>query len=204
MPRLIWCMLSVGAFGTGLAVASLHYSSAPRVPAEPLTAVADWQRQVAVLQGHIRTQEAELTLLRQQVQMLSEIPPVVEQAALRAPRPRRPKPQKSRTPALDKMPEETTAPPPTAEASSTPTEQAVLSRLRQYLEETEGMGPQERRGRGRALVDELRAMGEPAVTVLLQTLETGDNSRERTHRGHSARGAARCACADRPAGGVGA
>jgi hypothetical protein len=179
MPRLIWCMLSVGAFGTGLAVASLHYSSAPRVPAEPLTAVADWQRQVAVLQGHIRTQEAELTLLRQQVQMLSEIPPVVEQAALRAPRPRRPKPQKSRTPALDKMPEETTAPPPTAEASSTPTEQAVLSRLRQYLEETEGMGPQERRGRGRALVDELRALGEPAVTVLLQTLETGDNSRER-------------------------
>ena len=41
------------------------------------------------------------------------------------------------------------------------------------------MGPQERRGQGRALVDELRAMGEPAVTVLLQTLETGDNSRER-------------------------
>ena len=41
------------------------------------------------------------------------------------------------------------------------------------------MGPQERRGRVRALVDELRAMGEPAVTALLQVLETGDNSRER-------------------------
>ena len=75
MPRLIWCMLTVGAFGTGLALASLHYSAAPRVPAEPLAAVADWQRQVAVLQGQIRTQEAELTILRQQVQILSEIPP---------------------------------------------------------------------------------------------------------------------------------
>ena len=51
MPRLIWCMLIVGAFGTGLAVASLHYSAATRVPAEPLAAVADWQRQVTVLQG---------------------------------------------------------------------------------------------------------------------------------------------------------
>ena len=179
MPRLIWCMLIVGAFGTGLAVASLHYSSAPRVPAEPLAAVADWQRQVAVLQGQIRTQEAELTLLRQQVQMLSEIPPAVEQAALPAPRPRRPRPQKSRAPAPAKMPEETAASTPTAEAPSTPSEQAALTRFRQYLEETEGMGPQERRGQGRALVDELRAMGEPAVTVLLQTLETGDNSRER-------------------------
>jgi hypothetical protein len=48
-------MLTVGAFGIGLAIASLHYSSAPQVPAEPLAAVADWQRQVAVLQGHIRT-----------------------------------------------------------------------------------------------------------------------------------------------------
>ena len=47
MPCLIWCMLTVGAFGTGLAVASLHYSSASQVPAEPLAAVADWQRQVA-------------------------------------------------------------------------------------------------------------------------------------------------------------
>jgi HEAT repeats len=179
MPRLIWCMLTVGAFGTGLAVASLHYSSAPQVPAEPLAAVADWQRQVAVLQDQIRTQEAELTILRQQVQMLSEVSPVVEQAALPAPRLRWPKPQKSRAPAPAKMPEETAVPPPSAEAPSAPTEQAALSRLRQYLEETEGMGPQERRGRGRALVDELRAMGEPAVTVLLQTLETGDNSRER-------------------------
>ena len=39
MPRLIWCMLIVGAFGTGLAVASLHYSAATRVPAEPLANV---------------------------------------------------------------------------------------------------------------------------------------------------------------------
>src|SRR5262245_5733085 len=179
MPRLIWCMLTVGAFGTGLAIASLHYSSAPQVPAEPLAAVADWQRQVAVLQGHIRTQEAELTTLRQQVQMLSEFPPVVEPAALPLPRPRRTKPQKSRVPAPAKMPEETVAPAPTAEVSSPSTEQAALTRLRQYLEETEGTGPQERRGRVRVLVDELRAMGEPAVTVLLQTLETGDNSRER-------------------------
>ena len=179
MPRLIWCMLTVGAFGTGLAIASLHYSSAPRVPAEPLAAAADWQRQVAVLQGQIRTQEAELTLLRQQLQMLSEIPPVVEQATLPAPSPRRPKPQKSRAPVLAKMPEETVIPTSSAEVPSTPTKQAALSRLRQYLEETEGMSLQERRGRGRALVDELRAMGEPAVTVLLQTLETGDNSRER-------------------------
>ncbi len=90
MPRLIWCMLTVGAFGTGLAIASLHYRSAPRVPAEPLGAVTDWQRQVAVLQGQIRTQEAELTILRQQMQMLSEIPPVIEPAALPVPRPRRP------------------------------------------------------------------------------------------------------------------
>ena len=179
MPRLIWCMLIVGAFGTGLAVASLHYSAATRVPAEPLAAVADWQRQVTVLQGQIRTQEAELTTLRQQVQMLSEIPPAVEQVALPAPRPRRLRPQKSRAPAPAKMPEETAASTPTAEAPSTPSEQAALTRFRQYLEETEGMGPQERRGQGRALVDELRAMGEPAVTVLLQTLETGDNSRER-------------------------
>jgi len=171
IPRLIGCMLTVGAFGTGLAIASLHYSSAPQVPAEPLAAVADWQRQVAVLQGQIRTREAELTTLRQQVQMLSEIPPVVEPAVLPLPRSRRTKPQKSRVPAPAKMPEETVASPPT--------EQSALSRLRQYLEETEGTGPQERRGRVRALVDELRAMGEPAVTVLLQTLETGDNSRER-------------------------
>jgi hypothetical protein len=70
MPRLIWCMLTVGAFGTGLAIASLYYSSAPQVPAEPLATVADWQHQVAVLQGQICTQEAELTILRQQVQML--------------------------------------------------------------------------------------------------------------------------------------
>src|SRR4029450_12345391 len=89
MPRLIWCMLTVGAFGTGLAIASLYYSSAPQVPAEPLATVADWQHQVAVLQGQICTQEAELTILPQQVQMLSEIPPVVEPATLPAPRPRR-------------------------------------------------------------------------------------------------------------------
>ena len=179
MPRLIWCMLIVGAFGTGLAIASLHYSAAPRVPAEPLAAVADWQRQVTVLQGQIRIQEAELTALRQQVQMLSEIPPVVEPAALPAPRPRRTKLHKSRAPASAKIPEETAAPTPTAEAPPAPTEQAALGRLRQYLEETEGMGPQERRGQIRALVDELRAMGEPAVPALLQALETGDNSRER-------------------------
>ena len=107
MPRLIWCRLAVGAFGTGLAITSLHYSSASQVPAEPLAVVADWQRQVAVLQGQIRTQEAELTILRQQVQMLSEIPPVVEPAALPVPRPRRLKPQKSHAPAPAKMPEGT-------------------------------------------------------------------------------------------------
>ncbi len=179
MPRLIWCMLTLGAFGTGLAIASLHYSAATRVPAEPLAAVADWQRQVTVLQGHIRTQDAELTTLRQQVQILSEIPPGAEPVAPPGPRPRRPKPQKSRVPVPAKMPEETAASTPTAAAPSAPTEPAALTRLRQYLEETEGMGPQERRGRVRALVDELRAMGEPAVTALLQVLETGDNSRER-------------------------
>jgi hypothetical protein len=146
-------MLTVGAFGTDLAIASLHYSFAPRVLVGPLAAVADWQRQVAVLQDQIRTQEAELTILRQQVQMLSEIPPVVEPAALPAPRPRRPKLHKSRVSALAKIPEETAAPTPTAEAPSTLTEQAALTRLRQYLEETEGMGPQERRGRVRALVE---------------------------------------------------
>jgi hypothetical protein len=179
MPRLIWCMLTVGAFGTGLAIASLYYSSAPQVPAEPLATVADWQHQVAVLQGQICTQEAELTILLQQVQMLSEIPPVVEPAALPAPRPRRLKPQKSHAPAPAKMPEGTAVSTPTAEAPSAPSEQAALTRFRQYLEETEGMGPQERRGQVRALVDELRAMGESAVTALLQVLETGDNSRER-------------------------
>src|SRR5207253_2427932 len=179
MPHLIWCMLTVGAFGIGLAVASLHYSAATRVPAAPLAAAADWQRQVTMLQGHIRTQDAELTTLRQQVQMLSEIPPGMEPAAPPGSRPRRPKPQKSCISAPAKMPAETVAPTPTAEAPSAPTEQAVLTRLHQYLDETEGMGPQERRGRVRALVDELRAMGEPAVTALLQALETGDNSRER-------------------------
>src|SRR5262249_13778864 len=155
MPRLIWCMLTVGAFGTGLAVASLHYSAATRGPAEPLAAVADWQRQVTVLQGHIRTQEAELTTLRQQGQIRSEIPPVREKAAPPAPRPRRTKPQKSRVPAPAKIPEETAASTPTAAALSPPTERDALTRLRQYLEETEGMGPQERRGRVRALVEEL-------------------------------------------------
>ena len=127
-------MLTVGAFGTGLAVASLHYNAATRVPAEPLAAVADWQRQVTVLQGHIRTQEAELTTLRQQVQMLSEIPPVVEPVALSASRPRRLKPQKSCASAPAKMPEETAASTPTAEVPSAPTEQAALTRLRQYLD----------------------------------------------------------------------
>jgi hypothetical protein len=125
MPRLIWCMLTVGAFGTGLALASLHYSSASQAPAEPLAAVADWQRQVAVLQSHIRTQEAELTTLRQQVQMLSEIPPVVEPAALPLPRSRRTKPQRPRVPAPAKMPEEIAALASTAEASSPPTEQTL-------------------------------------------------------------------------------
>ena len=91
MPHLIWCMLTVGAFGIGLAVASLHYSAATRVPAAPLAAAADWQRQVTMLQGHIRTQDAELTTLRQQVQMLSEIPPGMEPAAPPGSRPRRPK-----------------------------------------------------------------------------------------------------------------
>jgi len=60
MPRLIWCMLTVGAFGTGLVVASLHYSAATRVPAQPLAAAADWQRQVTVLQGQIRMQDTVL------------------------------------------------------------------------------------------------------------------------------------------------
>src|SRR4029450_9052620 len=118
MPRLIWCMLTVGAFGTGLAVASLHYSSVLQVPAEPLAAVADWQRQVAVLQGQIRTQEAELTILRQQAEMPPETPPGVEPAALPAPRPRRLKPQKSHASAPAKMPEGTAASTPTAEAPS--------------------------------------------------------------------------------------
>ena len=173
MPRLIWYMQIIGAFGTGLATATLHYSSATRIPAEPLAAVADWQRQVAGLQGHIRTQEAELTMLRQQVQVLSEIPPVVEQAVLPAPRPGRMKPQKSRTSAPAQMPEKPAAPTPTVEAPSPPTEQAALTRLRQYLNETEGMRPQERRGQVRIAepiteIDDLAAViGEPAVPVLV-------------------------------------
>src|SRR5262249_49319821 len=69
--------------------------------------------------------------------------------------------------------------PPAAEATPPPTEQAALSRFYQYLEETEGMSERERRARGRALVDELRAMGEPAVTALLQTLDTGGDGRDR-------------------------
>lgn len=179
MPRLLGFLVVVGSFGTGLATGALHFSAVAPHPAAQQVVVADWQQQVTVLQEQLRTQEAELTALRQRVQTLSEAQPVVGQSVPPVARPTRSEPRETLVPAPGTTLEETEAAPPAAEASPPPTEEAALSRVSKYLEETEGLGERERRAHMRALIRDLRAMGEPAVTALLQTLETAGDSRER-------------------------
>lgn len=179
MPRLIWFAVVVGAFGAGLATGWLRHKSALRIPVEQQTVAADWQRQITVLQRHIRTQDAELTSLRQRVQMLSQAQPAVARAAPAVAMPTRMDLQGSLMPPSAQMPQETEEGPAAADTPPSTTEQVVRSRFHQYLAETEGLNPEQRRQRLRALGEELRAMGEPALTALLLELEADGSGRER-------------------------
>ena len=64
-------------------------------------------------------------------------------------------------------------------AGPAPSVEAALDRFHKYLEATRGTGGRERWQRARALVEELRGMGDVAGKALMQVLADGNDSDER-------------------------
>jgi len=143
-------------------------------PSSPPAPVSDRQQQALALQQRRQEQEAELTILRQREQSAPLPSPVVRRRP--PPAAAAPASPPSSSPALQT--DESSASP----VASTPlpvTEQTALNRVQHYLNDTADLSPPQRRERTQALIDDLRAMGEPAVTALLQLLESREQSRAR-------------------------
>ena len=167
-------------FAVGVVTGLIWNIPVQREAAELQVVVDESHRQNEALQVQIRTQQAELTTLRKRPLVA---PLVMIESAL-APGSDAPSPSgKSPEPTRGAMAERSTENEDKADADEekTPpaTEETAVARLHQFLEDTAGMRRRERRGYMKSLVEELREMGEPVITVLLQSLEEGANVRER-------------------------
>lgn len=181
MPRILWIIGVVVTFGVGLA-AGVNW---PRPTSQESRAqhplVADLQRQIAILKADMQRREAELAVLRSRVQAQAG-PDTTSRVAVLASTAVVPQSSPPPPPSATSVETPTEAPTDARAADDptpTPSEARALASFHQYLEDTEGPGRSEWRQRARALVAELREMGEPAVTALLQALENGIDSRER-------------------------
>ena len=178
MARILWITGVVVAFGVGLA-AEVNW---PRPTFQESHAqhdlVADLQQQIATLKAHRQHQDDELAMLRSRLQTPA-IPTTLSQAVVRSPTAMTSQSSPPSTPSVATATEAPTDAPVTDEPAHSSGETAALASFYQYLEDTEGLSRSEWRQRARALVAELREMGEPAVTALLQVLEEGVDSRER-------------------------
>lgn len=180
MRRLLQMTTYFMVFAAGVATLLIWNIPVQRETAELQAVVDELQRQNKALQIQIRTQQAELATLRKRplVAPLATIEPALAHGfdALspsgKSPEPTRGAMAERSTDNEDKADADEEKMPPV-------TEETAVARLHQFLEDTAGMRRRERRKYMKNLVEELREMGEPAVTVLLQSLEEGANVRER-------------------------
>ena len=146
--------------------------------AELHAVIDDSHRQIKALQAQVLTQQAELATLHQRplvalLTMNEQAPaPYASSQSDQSPASTRESSGEQSAENEDKA--------DTDEKEMTPaTEETALARLDQFLEDIAGMRRRDRRRQRRQLVEELREMGEPALTALLQLLEEGDTLRER-------------------------
>lgn len=174
MQRLIWSGMIVIAFGVGLAIGVVQRSGEdgkPPTVSEIEARVTALQRQLTGLQEQLAAKEDALAHLRQRVQIT--LTPSPGPVMGRASSPVDDKPAPSQPATTDDATEGDTENPPRQ------SEEVALAHFYQYLDETAGMGWQERRRRAQELLDTLHAVGEPAVLALIGVLEAGLDTRER-------------------------
>ncbi len=148
--------------------------------AELHAVVDESHSKIKALQAQVLTQQADLAALRQRPLVASLT--MNEQASAPGPDASSQSDQ-SPGPTRDASAEQSTEDKDKADADEKEmppaTEETVLARLHQFMEDIADMRRRDRRKQRRNLVEELREMGEPAVTALLQLLEEGDTLRER-------------------------
>jgi hypothetical protein len=175
MQRWIWTLVIFVACGAGL-VAGVTW---PRQTSTE-QASADLQRQIGTLQDELRARDATIAALQQQLQATTTrlTPPTL------------PTPSVQTKPTQDQaqpVPKGVAKPPPKAatEAPSKtapapePTKEAALDLFQRFQQQTAGLERPARLRQGRALLDALLEIGEPAVDALLQVLQDSAEGRER-------------------------
>lgn len=178
MQRFLWSGIIVIVFGVGLAAGLIQRSggaSAPEIVSDIETHVSALQRQLVALQQQLAAKEDEIAELRQRVHMAAVVSTGSAKGAIQAPASQTPVQTQSA-----KVDNATQQAQPAAESPQTPSEDTAMAHFQHYLDETAGMTRQERLRRARALLDKLRAVGEPAVRALLGVLEEGLDTRERS------------------------
>ncbi len=144
--------------------------------AADLHAVVDESnRRIEELQAQIRAQQAELAALRKRPLAA----PLTMKDPASGPAPEAPAQESIRGPWAEQSTENKETADVDEKEMPPATEETALARLHQFLEDISGMRRRDRRKQRRKLVEELREMGEPAVTALLQLLEEGATLRER-------------------------
>jgi HEAT repeat protein len=180
MRRSLRFAAIAAAFVGGLAAGLLLRPPEDEGPPDQRALVADLRGRIAGLQKQLRDRELAVDALENRLQTLAEADslPVVATIPPETLAPvKTPDPAEEPHAEVADEPEESTA---LAAPQPPPTEEAALDLFRRFLEKTGGMGWQQRMQHARALLDELRAIGEPAVTALLEKLEEGEDVRERS------------------------
>ena len=180
MPRFMWVLLIVVAFGGVLAAGLVPYLGDPEPPQgrEAPGGVAALQQQIETLQQQLAAQAEELVRLRQRLHAPAAGRPAPQAGAATAatvvPRPAEPAPTSAQD--VDEAAESAQA---SADAAAEPPSDVALARFYQYLDDSAGLGSRQRRRQARALLNDLRQLGDAAVEALLGVLQDGTDNRER-------------------------
>lgn len=176
MPRWIWPIMIVVAFGGGLIVGVGRSRS--RVTGQEVT---NLQYQISTLQDELRGRDATVAALRQQLQVAAstQLPPPTLPTI---PAPMKPIQDQGDPPSKTVTVSPTTATAPSllkVDASPEHRKAAALDLFSQYQQQTGGLDRPGRRREGGVLLDKLLGLGEPAVDALIHVLQSSSDSRER-------------------------
>lgn len=185
MQRYLWVGIVVVALGVGLATGLGLQAERPgrlKPAADMQTRLTELQRQllastqqIRALQQQLADKEAALARLRVSA-LTAAVAPVNTATALSQAHTESTTTRRSVNDRTDTVLDAEAGEKP----SEAPDENAALTQFYQYLDDTAGISERERRQRARALLDTLRDMGEPAVLALMQVLQDGIETRERS------------------------
>lgn len=176
MQRWIWTIVIFVACGAGL-VAGVTWPRHTSTERES----ADLQRQIGTLQDKLRVRDATIAALQQQLQaaastrLIPSTPPTPSAQTRPTQDQAKPAPKGIAYP----PPKTTTESPAKTDPSPEPTKEAALDLFQRFQQQTAGLERQARLRQGRALLDALLEIGEPAVDALLQVLQDSSEGRER-------------------------